>query len=55
MTARMDNRQELEKLLLINLHESFYNHKADFTGAFNLLQSYLDAEDQATEIPILST
>ena len=52
LTTRLDNKDDLEKLFLANLHGSFTKHKSDFTGAFSLIHSYLRDESEA---PILST
>lgn len=50
--SRFDCKHDLEKLFLINFHESFSKHKADFTEAIKLVHSYLRDESEA---PILAT
>ena len=50
--SRLDSKQDLEKLFLINLHDSFQKHKSNFTESFKLIESYLNGEEEA---PILST
>ena len=50
--SRQDCKQDLEKLFLINLHESFSKIKADFTGAIGMIENYLDNESEA---PMLAT
>lgn len=50
--TKLDCKQELEKLFLINLHESFSKIKADFTGAIKLITEYLSHENES---PILAT
>ena len=50
--SKMDAKQDLEKLFMINLHETFSKHKADFTEAIKLIDSYLQNESEA---PILAT
>ena len=52
MDAKLDSKEDLEKLFLINLHDTFSKLKADFTNAFKLLQNYLSNESEA---PVLST
>ena len=50
---REDCRQDLEKLLLINLHESFSKFKANFIEALSMIESYINKEDEAP--PIFAT
>ena len=50
--SKDDCKQELEKLLLTNLHESFSKLKSDYTSVLKLIQTYLIEESEA---PILST
>ena len=49
---KSDCKQEIEKLLLCNLHESFAKVKSDYTNVLKLIQKYLTEESEA---PILST
>ncbi len=49
---KSDCKQEIEKLLLCNLHESFAKVKSDYTNVLKLIQKYLSEESDA---PILST
>ena len=50
--SQLDSKQDLEKLFMINFHETFAKHKADFTEAIKLVSEYLKDE---TEAPILAT
>lgn len=52
MDTRLDCKQDLEKLFLINFHESFSKIKADFTSAITMISEYLSEE---TEAPVLAT
>ena len=46
--AKFASKQALEKLLLINLLDTFSEHKSDFTEAFKLIEEYLNLERDVT-------